>query len=143
MSAAVPHISPAKASAQAGRQDGGPDMATLVLQLMQELKEERTAHQEERKAHREAIEEHNRMMRQILTHVHAQVKPWLSVEEAQDLVGLNRKTPKHREYLADACRRYRHGVRSMGQKPPRYYREDIERMAKDSLEGRFVIMGVK
>ena len=138
MSAAVPHISPDEALAQSGRPQG-QDMAALVLDLVQELKAERTAH----KKTMEAMAENSRIMQQILTHVHAQVKPWLSVEEALDLVGLNRNVPKHRKYLADACRRYHKGIRSIGQKPPRYYRADIERMAKDSLEGKFVIMGVK
>ena len=118
------------AEARPSNDYGAQDMTALVLQLMQELKEECAAH-------RKAIEDNNLMMQQILQHIHTQVKPWLSVEEAIDLCGLNRAIKKHRNKLANGCRRF--GVRSVGEKPPRYCREDIERMAKAIKEGKFML----
>ena len=113
-----------------------------LLKMVAALTQEIQALRKEREADRKAQEENTRLMRQILQHVHATVKPYLSVEEALEVVGLNPTSKKHRRYLADACMRYKHGVRSIGRRPPRYYREDIERMAKDIREGQFIIMGL-
>lgn len=128
-------------------QERGSENTSLIahpsplLKVVAALTQEIQALRKEREADRKAQEEHTRLMRQILQHVHTNVKPYLSVEEALDLVGLNPSSRKHRQYLSDACNRYKYGIRSVGQKPPRYYREDIERMAKDIRDGQFIIMG--
>ena len=114
-----------------------------LLKVVAALTQEIHVLNKELEAGRKAQEENARLMRQILQHVHTNVKPYLSVNEALDLVGLDPNSRKHRQYLSNACSRYPHGIRRVGQKPPRYNRKDIERMAKDIEEGNFIIMGIK